>query len=65
MEYNWEREISPYAAVKEGLSKKVTEASGQRAHGHKQESSSHTHTHTPSFELARLGLPFCKPKCFN
>ena len=39
MEYNWEREISPYAAVKEGLSKKVTEASGQRAHGHKQESS--------------------------
>ena len=46
MEYNWEREISPYAAVKEGLSKKVTEASGQRAHGHKQESSSHTHTHT-------------------
>ena len=39
MEYNWEREISPYAAVKEGLSKKVTEASVQRAHGHKQESS--------------------------
>ena len=52
---------------------KVTEASGQRAHGHEQESSTYTHTHThththihtPSFELARLGLPFCKPKCFN